>query len=68
MFFYLMFLTFTLEENWRSQNLPENWIPRKENLKTCTSFEEQKGTRYIRENVFLASAVFFLQNCFSDFF
>ena len=35
---------------------------RKENLKKCTSFEEQKGTRYIRENVFalLSSAVFCL--------
>ena len=41
------------------------------NLKKCTNFEEQKGARYIRENVYLAllsSAVFCLQNRVSDFF
>ena len=26
---------------------------RKENLKKCTNFEEQKGTRYIRGNVYI---------------
>ena len=31
---------------------------RKENLKTCTTFEEQKGTKYIRENVYLGINVF----------
>ena len=44
---------------------------RKENLKKSTIFEEQKGTRYIRENVYfgiLSSAVFRLQICVSDFF
>ena len=44
---------------------------RKENLKKCTSFGEQKGTIYIRENVyfgFLSSAVFCLLNRVSDFF
>ena len=43
----------------------------KENLKKCTSFKEQKGTRDIQGQVFLAllpSAVFRLQNCVSDFF
>ena len=44
---------------------------RKENLKKCTNFEEQKGTRYIRRKVYLAlssSAVVRLQNRVSDFF
>ena len=31
---------------------------RKENLKKCTSFEEQKSTRYIRGNVYLGITVF----------
>ena len=50
-------------------------ISRKENLKKCTSFEEQKGTRYIRENVYFGIIIFsclsstkachrFLINCF----
>ena len=48
---------------------------RKENLKKCTNFEEQKGTRYIWENVYAGIIVFdclssakhclrFLLNCF----
>ena len=48
---------------------------RKENLKKCTSFEEQKGTRYIWENVYFGIIIFsclsstklclrFLLNCF----
>ena len=43
---------------------------RKENLKKFTSFENQKGTRYIQGNVYLAlssSAVFRLQIRVSDF-
>ena len=44
----------------------------KKHLKKCTSFEEQKGARYIREIPFilalLSSAAFCLQNLFSDFF
>ena len=50
-------------------------LVRKENLKKCTSFEEQKGTRYIRENVYFGIIIFsclsstkpclrFLLNCF----
>ena len=42
----------------------------KENLKKCTSFEEQKSTSYIWGNVILAllsSAVLHLQNNVSDF-
>ena len=39
-------------KNWHSLNLPKKYISRKENLKKCTSFEEQNGTRYIRENVY----------------
>ena len=44
---------------------------REENLKKCTTFEERKGTRYIRKTFILAlssSAVFRLQNHVSDFF
>ena len=46
---------------------------RKENLKKCTSFEEQKDTRYIRGNLYFGIIVFSclsstklcLQNCFA---
>ena len=31
---------------------------RKENLKKCTSFEEQKGTRYNWENVYFGIIIF----------
>ena len=50
-------------ENWRSQSLSEKSISRKENLKKCTSFEEQKGTRYIWGNVYFDIIVF---SCFSS--
>ena len=33
-------------------------ISQKENLKKCTSFEEQKGTRYIRGNVYFGIIAF----------
>ena len=33
-------------------------LSRKENLKKCTNFEEQKGTRYIRGNVYIGIIVF----------
>ena len=33
-------------------------ISRKESLKKCTSFEEQKGTRYIRGKVYFGIIVF----------
>ena len=33
-----------------------------ENLKKCNKFEEQKGTRYIRENVYIGIIVL---SCFS---
>ena len=53
----------------------EKQISRKEDLKKCASFEEQKGTRYIRENVYFGIIIFsclsstkpclrFLLNCF----
>ena len=38
--------------------MSKNYISRKENLKKCTSFEEQKGTRYIRGSVCFAIIVF----------
>ena len=47
-----------IEKNWRSQNLLENYIYRRENLKKCTSFEERKGTRYIRGNIYFVIIVF----------
>ena len=53
--------TFTIEKSWCSQNLPEKNISRKENLKKCTNFEEQKGTRYIWGNVYFGIIVF---SCF----
>ena len=48
-----------------------NFSERKFEEMHYTSFEEQRDTRYIRENVVLAllsSAVFHLQNRVSDFF
>ena len=56
--FISCFWTFTIEKNWRSQNLSERKICRKENLKKCTSFENQKGTRYIRENIYFGITIF----------
>ena len=47
--------TFTIEKNWPSQNLR---FSRKENLKKCTGFEEQKGARYIQENVYFVIIIF----------
>ena len=55
--------------------MSEKYISRKENLKKCTTFEEQKGTRYIRENFYFHIIIFsclsstklcrrFLLNCF----
>ena len=38
-------------------------ISQKENLKKCTSFEEQKGTNYTQGNVYFGIIVF---NCFSS--
>ena len=69
------FQTFTIEKNWRSQNLVEKNISRKEDFTKCTSFEEQKGTRYTRGNVCFGIIIFsclsstklylrFLLNCF----
>ena len=42
----------------RFQNLPKNYISRKENLKKCTIFEEQKRTRYIQRNICFGIIVF----------
>ena len=50
-------------------------ISQRGNLKECPSFEEQKGARYVRENVYLGIIIFsclsstksclrFLLNCF----
>ena len=55
--------------------MSEKYISWKENLKKCTTFEEQKGTRYIRENFYFDIIIFsclsstklcrrFLLNCF----
>ena len=55
--------------------MSEKYISRKENLKKCTTFEEQKGTRYVRENFYFHIIIFsclsstklcrrFLLNCF----
>ena len=44
--------TYTIKKNWRSKNFSEKYISRKENLKKCTSLEEQKDTRHIQGNVY----------------
>ena len=60
---------------WEKLTFSKLWFSRKENLKKCTNFEEQKGTRYIRGNVYIGIIVFsclsstkpclrFLLNCF----
>ena len=36
----------------------KKWISRKENLRQCTSFEEQNSGRYIRENVYFGTIIF----------
>ena len=53
MFFYLILLM----NFWKLtfSKLRFYW---KENLKTCTTFEEQKGTKYIRGNVYFGIIVF----------
>ena len=70
-----MFLTFTIEKNWRLKTCRESKFYGKKNLMRCTSFEEQKGTRYIPENLYFGIIIFsclsstklclkFLLNCF----
>ena len=60
---------------WEKLTFSKLRFSRKENLKKCTNFEEQKGTRYIRGNVYFGITVFsclsstkpclrFLLNCF----
>ena len=55
--------------------MSEKYISWKENLKKCSTFEEQKGIRYIRENFYFDIIIFsclsstklcrrFLLNCF----
>ena len=56
---------------WEKLTFSKLRFSRKEDLKKCTSFEEQKDTRYIRGNVYFGItilAVFRLQNRGSDFF
>ena len=59
----------------RSQNVSENQSSQKENVIKCTSFEEQKGARYIHENFYIGIIISsclsptkpylrFLLNCF----
>ena len=43
---------------WEKLTFSKLRFSRKENLKKCTSFEEQKGTRYIRGNVYFGIIVF----------
>ena len=60
---------------WEKLTFSKLPFSRKENLNKCTNFEEQKGTRYIRGNVYIGIIVFsclsstkpclrFLLNCF----
>ena len=46
---------------WEKLTFAKLQFSRKENLKKCTNFEEQKGTRYIRGNVYIGIIVF---SCF----
>ena len=62
-------MSINIEKNWLSQNFFDFRFSQWENLTKCTSFEEQKGTRDIREKfilILLSSAVFRLQNRISD--
>ena len=43
---------------WEKLTFSKLWFSRTENSKKCTSFEEQKVTRYILENVYFAIIVF----------
>ena len=43
---------------WEKLTFSKLRFSRKENLKKCTSSEEQKGTRYIRENVYFVMMIF----------
>ena len=60
---------------WKKPTFSKLRFSRKENLKKCTSFEEQKGIRYIPRNAYIGIIVFsklsstkpclrFLLNCF----
>ena len=62
--------------HWEKLTFSKFWFSQKENLKKCTSFKEQKGTRYNWENVYIRIIVFsclpsakpcprFLLNCFA---
>ena len=65
MCFYLMLLMDILLSKgfsniyyWEKLTFSKLRFCRKENLKKCTSFEEQKGTSYIRENVYFGIIAF----------
>ena len=60
---------------WENLTFSKLRFSRKENLKKCINFEDQKGTRYIQGNVYICIMVFsylsstkpclrFLLNCF----
>ena len=48
---------------WKKLTFSKLRFSRKENLKKCTNFEEQKGTRYIRGNIYISINAF---TCFSS--
>ena len=43
---------------WQKLTFSNLWFSRKESLKKCTSFKKQKGTSYIRGNVYFGTIVF----------
>ena len=43
---------------WEKLTFSKLHFSRRENLKKCTNFEERKGTRYIRRNVYIGIIVF----------
>ena len=74
MFFYLMLLNIDYWEKLTFSKLVGK-VNFSKSLKKCNSFEEQKGTRYIRENLYFGIIIFsclsstkpclrFLLNCF----
>ena len=51
---FVLYLMFLIEKSWRSQNLSEKQISRKENSKKYTSFKEKKVQGIFVETFILA--------------
>ena len=51
-------LLFDISNGCLKTDVLKNSVLSEKNLKTCTTFEEQKGTDYVRENVYFGIIVF----------